>query len=383
MDRRRVAVSVAFLAFGAAVGSWIPRLPAIKERLALTDGDVGVALLLYATGAVIGATAARFLLHRGSRFQVRLGTVALCAALVTVGLANSRPAVYAAVISIGLCVGFIDVLENAQAAELERLAERPLINGFHGFWSLGAILGSTAAGAAAYAGIGILPQLVAVAAVIGVGTASPLRALPDTRSAALRAGPGGAGRMWLTSAIVAVAAVAFCSILAEGGSADWSAIYLRELSHASPGVAAGGFAGFSLAAALVRFRADGLTSRLGATALARLGSLTAVLGLGLALAVPALPGAVLGFVLAGVGTAVLVPLAFTAAANLGRSGTALSIVIAAGYAGSIAGPALIGATADRAGLRVAMAIPLVAAAVIAVLAANLDSSKRGLSPAPS
>ena len=75
----------------------------------------------------------------------------------------------------------------------------------------------------------------------------------------------------------------------------------------------------------------------------------------------------------GAGVAVMVPLAFSAGANLGRSGTALSVVTAAAYAGSIAGPALIGNTADRMGLRVALGIPLVAAVIVALMAGSLKT----------
>ena len=40
--------------------------------------------------------------------------------------------------------------------------------------------------------------------------------------------------------------------------------------------------------------------------------------LALAIGVPAVPGAIIGFALVGIGTAVLVPLAFSAGANLGQ-----------------------------------------------------------------
>ena len=83
------------------------------------------------------------------------------------------------------------------------------------------------------------------------------------------------------------------------------------------------------------------------------------------------PGAITGFALVGMGTAVLVPLAFSAGANLGASGTALTLVLAGGYAGSIAGPALIGSAADRVGLRVALGIPLAATLLIIALAGTL------------
>jgi sugar phosphate permease len=263
------------------------------------------------------------------------------------------------------------MLENAQAAELERMAGRPLINGFHGFWSLGAIFGSVFAGAAAYAGVSPLIQF-SIAAIVAVVASAPfLSTLPDTRSGAPRLAPMGAGRLWLTGSVVAVAAVAFCSFIVEGGTADWSSLYLREFSHANPGIAAGGFAVFALAATVTRFRADLLTAHTSPATVARLGGLLAALGLALAIAVPALPGAIVGFALVGIGTAVMVPLAFSAGANLGKSGTALTLVLSGGYAGSIAGPAMIGNTADHFGLRVGLGIPLAAALVIIALAGNL------------
>src|SRR5258708_28204575 len=85
IGRQRSAVSVAFLAFGIVGGSVVPRLPALRDHLHMTDAQVGYALLFFAVGAVAGATAARFVLARGARSFVRAGTPALCVALVTAG----------------------------------------------------------------------------------------------------------------------------------------------------------------------------------------------------------------------------------------------------------------------------------------------------------
>jgi MFS family permease len=370
MGRQRLAISIAFLAFGAACGSWVPRLPAIKDQLKLTDGQVGLALLAFAAGAVAGAALSRTILARGARRFVRIGTFAVCGALIGPGLATGLTTLITSLVVLGICVGFLDVLENAQAAELERNTGRPLINGFHGFWSLGAMAGSVTAGAAAYASLAPLPQFIAAAVLIAAGSAAFLRDLPDTRSGAIHATALAAGRLRLTGSVVAVAAIAGCGILVEGAS-DWSALYLRELSHASEAVAAAGFACFWAASTLARFRADLLTARTSASAVARLGALVAACGIALAVAFPALPGPLIGFALAGVGTAVLVPLAFSAAANLGESGTALTLVTSTGYVGSIVGPALIGAVADHAGLRFGICIPLLAAIVVIMLAGAL------------
>jgi MFS family permease len=114
-----------------------------------------------------------------------------------------------------------------------------------------------------------------------------------------------------------------------------------------------------------------------------LGGLIAALGLALAIALPALPGAIAGFALVGIGTAVLVPLTFSAGANLGASGTALTLVMASGYAGAIAGPAMIGGAADQVGLRIALGIPLAAAIVVVALARNLQARPKRANPQPS
>ena len=372
MIRERRAVSIAFLAFGAVMGSWVPRLPALKDHLHISDAQVGYALLAVSLGAVIGAGVARVVLGRGARAWVRGGTIAICAALVLPALAGSFTQLLVSLLLLGACAGFIDLLENAQAADLERIAGRPLLNGFHGYWSLGVFTGAILAGAAAFAGVPPLLHFALAALVAAFASAFFLRDLPDTSAGAPQRAPRGVGRYWLTGFVVAVAAISFSSVLVEGGTADWSPLYLRELSHADPGVAASGFAAFALAATLVRFRADLLTARTSPAVVARLGGIIAAIGLVLAIAVPALPGAITGFALVGIGTAVLVPLAFSAGANLGASGTALTLVLAAGYSGSIAGPAMIGNVADRFGLRIAMGIPLAAAIVIIALAGSLS-----------
>ena len=72
--------------------------------------------------------------------------------------------------------------------------------------------------------------------------------------------------------------------------------------------------------------ADRLTAWTGAAVVAALGVLVSAAGIGLAMAMPEPIPAIVGFSLVGAGTAVLVPLAFSAAANLGRTGTALVVV---------------------------------------------------------
>jgi MFS family permease len=366
IDRRRLAVSVAFLAFGIGVGTVIPRMPALKDHLRLTDGQVGLALLGLSLGGITGALLSRLVIRRDARLYARLSVLALCATVVGPGLAANLGELMASFYLLGFCAGLLDVLTNAQGAQLERTEGKPLINGFHGFWSLGAVIGSALAGAAAYFGVEPLTQFIAVGLVVAVASFSFLRFLPVYAEAEPMA-TGGV----LTASVIAVCVMCFTGVIAEGGTGDWSPLFLRELSHAPAGLAAAGFTCFALAATLVRFRADLLTARTSRLTVARIGAGIAVAGLALLIALPATPTALAGFALVGMGTAVTLPLAFAAGANLSPSGTPLALVMASTYAGTIVGPPAIGAAADHVGLRAAMAIPLVAAVVVLLLAGSL------------
>jgi MFS transporter len=371
----RAPVSFSFFAFGVTVGGLIPRIPALKDHLRLTDGQVGIALLAISLGGMIGSLLSRLLIRRHAATGVRAGILVLCIAGVGPALAGSLGALVAALFAIGFLWGFVDVLENGFGARLEHTYGRPLINGLHGFWSLGAFVGSLIAGGAAVVGLSPFIQFTATGLVIAMASLWVLRGLGGL--SAVSEGSPVFGAVALTATLAALAGMSFAGVIAEGGTSDWSALFLRELSHASPGVAGAGFSGFSIAAMLVRFRADLLTGRTGAKTVVRLGAILAAAGLLLAIALPALPVAIIGFAIVGAGTAVLLPLTFAAGANLSRSGGALAVVMASTYAGTIAGPPLIGAAADHIGLRFAMLIPLVAALAVLVLGGTVGFPARG------
>src|SRR5207244_138867 len=371
MGRPRLAVSAAFFCFGTIAGSLVPRMPAFKESLGLTDGQVGLAFLAYAVGAVAGAALARPVMAWGARRLVRGGTLVILALLIGPAVAPVFGLFALSFFLRGILGGFLDVLENSQAAEIERKAGRPMINGFHGFWSLGFIAGAVGSAVAASLGIGPLPHYVFVAVVVGAVSVPLLPGLPDTRGGATTMLPSGTTRWRIGTAVVGVSAIAFLGIMVESGGGDWGPIYLRDVGQTGLGLAATVGVAFALAMTAVRFTADRFTARTSPAVVAPTGALVSATGVGVAIVFPAPLTAIAGFMLVGAGCAVMVPLAFSAGANLARSGTALSIVTGAGYAGSIVGPFLIGSTSDRVGLRAALAIPLAAALAVLVSAVSL------------
>jgi len=368
----------------AAFGSWATRIPAIKHHVGIGNGELGLAFSGLAIGLVLGTRLAGGAVDRyGSRPAIRVATLALCAVLVGPAFADSLVTLAAALVVLGAVGGFLDVAMNAHTVVVERGYGRPIMSSVHALWSVGLLIGSlTGAGAAA---LGLDPRLhfgiVAVALVapslLAVGGLLAARA--DAVPAEAKLTPGYARPSLLLASVVLLGVVAFSSFVGEGAAADWSAVYLRDSLHTSPGVAATAFAAFSFTMAASRFIGDRLQARFGPVPLVRAGSLVAAFGLGLGLMVHEPAAGIVGFALLGLGFGPVVPIAFSAAGNtgLGPTGVILGRVVTMGYIGSIVGPIVIGGVAHVVGLHAALFLLVVLAFVITFAATSLSTAAGG------
>ena len=147
MSSPRAAVAAAFLIHSTVSGTWAPRLPASKESLGLSDGELGTALVGLAIGLVVGTRVAGAPIDRfGSRPFMRAGFPLLAGTLLLPGLADNGLQLFLALLVLGVASGALDVAMNAQGIEVERSLRRPILSGLHGLWSIG--LGLGAGGAA-------------------------------------------------------------------------------------------------------------------------------------------------------------------------------------------------------------------------------------------
>ncbi|HYP48874.1 MAG TPA: MFS transporter [Thermoleophilaceae bacterium] len=363
-------MSAAFLIHATVSGTWAPRLPAIKDSLELSDGELGTALVGMALGLLAGTRVAGAPVDRfGSRPVLRAGFPVLCATLVLPALAEGAVTLFLALFALGLLSGLLDVAINTQGIEVERNMQRPLLSNLHGLWSVGLGLGAGVAALAAGAGADPLEHFSVVAALLAVTAAVFMRGLLAA-PARSRDNAEEAGAAAWTSALVLLGVIAFCSFVGEGAASDWSAVYMAQELSTGPGLAAVGFAAFATSMAIGRFAADPLRARLGPVPLVRGGALLAAAGLLLGLAVHQQAAAIAGFALLGLGLAPIVPIAFSAAGDLDprATGRLVGRVATLGYVGSVAGPILIGWLAEYTSLRAALVLVVVLALIVSVCA---------------
>ena len=154
-----------------------------------------------------------------------------------------------------------------------------------------------------------------------------------------------------------IGAIGFCAVFAEGGSADWCAVYLRDITHASPAIAALAYTAFTCTMAATRLLGDIAVRRLGAVAAIRAGGVVATTG-GLLVVLSHAPAlAITGFGLIGVGIAVVVPLCFAAAGRRGPvPSQAIAGVATVTYTSGLIAPAAIGGIAGASSLTVSFTL---------------------------
>jgi MFS family permease len=370
----RISVSLIFFANGFVVASWLPHIPAVKERLALGDFLLGTAFFSMAVGSVLvlpfaGWSAGRF----GSNATTRAAALTLCVLLPAALWAPNLATLVLALLAFGAANGMLDVSMNAQAVLVEDRYRRPILSSLHGLYSTGGLAGASLAALAASIGISASAQALGLAIVLGPLLVAISRFL--LRQEARRADPSPVLAR-PSRALMGLGALAFLALMAEGAVGDWAAVFLREYGSTGMDGAAIGFAGFSLAMAAGRFGGDWVRGRWGAPILLRAGGLIAVVGMAIALTAPGLVLSVLGFTLFGLGLANMIPILFGAA---GRArgmapGLGIAAVATTGYAGLLAGPPLIGITAEFAGLRFALMTIICGVLAIAVFAEIVRSS---------
>ncbi|HEX6685083.1 MAG TPA: MFS transporter [Candidatus Limnocylindrales bacterium] len=374
LAKARVATSVAFLLFGTALGAWTARIPAIKRNLDLTDGQLSIALLAFAAGAITGMqVAGRLADRRGS------ASVLVPAAIVEgLGLVSTAYAPSLLILSLSLFIfggthGALNIAMNTNGVEVQRAWGRPILTSFHAIYSVGGFLGAAIGGVFAHFGFGPRATFISVGALVAVlalwSWAWLLRQPPVAPEvpAATAAGPQ------RTKSVFFLGVLAFCCLVGEGAAADWSTVYVRDNLGSSAGFAAAAYAAFSLAMVAGRLTGDALAARFGAVALVRASALLAASGLAIALAVPDPIAGVVGFGFLGAGLACIAPQVFSAAGNRdpARAGQALARVAGMGYAGFLVGPVVIGGVAQLSSLRWALIVPVVLTVFVAVTAAAL------------
>jgi len=348
-NRESRAVGMVFMALAVIFGAWVTRLPEIKERLNLDEGQLGLALFFMPLGATILLPFYSKIIQKlGERKSTIIGILSFLVAIVLPIAARTYIELMIGLFIVGLSMGLTDVAMNAVAAEVENQKKRVIMSTCHGFFSIGGMIG--AATASIFIGLGASPLIhiglwSVVLALMVISVAKNLLNSDQEHAEAhvFRFPP---------KSILGLALIGFCIMLSEGAITDWSTIYLKDNLGAPAALSGLGFAGFAGLMSLGRFLGDNLIQKYGNKQLVFLGCILSILGL-VMLQVNNYGFAIAGLSVAGLGFSVIVPILFSSAAKQPgvKASVGIASVASSGYIGLLMGPVIIGFVADSWGLK--------------------------------
>lgn len=353
----RIAVGAMFFMAGLSFASWASRIPAIQQKLHLTEAALGAVLLAIPTGLMCSLPFTGWVITRiGSRKLLVIAIICYAILLIGLGAAQTVYELLGCLFLYGFAGNAANIAVNTQAVATEKLYGKPIMASFHGVWSMA---GFTGAGIGIFMiGKHIIPvyHFIGIMALIIIGVIFTSRDLNDDHVKAEK------GEIVVLSIrerlrsmvpLLKLGIIAFCSMICEGTMFDWSGVYFKKVVLAENGWIGAGYFAFMLTMAMGRFTADWFAGKFGLKLTLQIsGSLTAT-GLLTAVAFPYLWPAIIGFMLVGAGVSSVVPMIYSSAGKttIMSPGVALTAVSTIGFSGFLIGPPLIGFIAGIATLR--------------------------------
>lgn len=356
---RRVFAAFAIYAF--SMGNIFPRIGDVQLQMGVNEGALGLALIGAPAGTFLSLAFATPVLERIGFRRALLAVIPLIALGFALAVHATGPGMlFVALLPVGFFIGCVEIMINLEADRVEHLIGRRIMNRSHAFWSIGffsaGFFGSMMAGwglsAQAHLALVVPISVAGVVLLLGHFTAAPPRPGLSSGAAPRVATP--------TVAIMVLVSVTIGAMLLEGGSMDWSAIYMRDVFAAGPFLTGLGVAVFAASQATARFFADSFVERHSPALVARAFLVLLLIGCLSVFLSDLVWLSLVGFALMGAGTSVLFPLAMSAAAQRQDRSAAINIAALAQFSFMVflLGPPLLGFVAEHLGIRSAFGIGL-------------------------
>lgn len=362
LNRMRMAVSLFYFSMGLTFATWASRIPDIKEALQLSEADLGTVLFSIPCGQLLMMPfSAKMVVRYGSSKTVVVGIVLYIAAMVTLGFGSERWHLMLSLFCFGIASNFTNISVNTQGLLTEGIFRRPIMSSFHGAWSLagftGALIGLL------MMNIGFPPRIhfVIVAVFLYLIIAINYRYLVKTRPAKPKAVEEERKRSLLPKlnpALVWLGVIGFCSMVSEGIMFDWSGVYFKEVVKAPESLVIVGYTSFMIMMASGRFIGDKVTARFGRKRVLQVSGVLISGGMYLAVFLPYIIPAAIGFMLVGLGVSTVVPGVYSTAGKTPgiEPSKALTAVSSVSFLGFLIGPPVIGYIAHAVGLKMSFAL---------------------------
>lgn len=376
-NRIRIAVSLFYFCQGLAFASWASRIPIIKERLDLTEGQLGTILLMLPVGQLVTmALSGKLVTTYGSAKVLRIVAIIYALVLCLVGFARNAWELGAVLFLFGVIGNMCNIAVNTQGVAAEKIFKKSIMSSFHGAWSIAGFTGALIGLLTMNIAVDTIPHFMIIFILIVINTTINYRYLVpgkavQTKKTSFFSKP--------ESSLVQLGIIGFFSMATEGAMFDWSGVYFKEIVHAPEQFIIVGYASFMVMMALGRFIGDAVISRLGRKRTLQFSGILMFSGMMISVLFPDFYICTLAFMMVGIGVACNVPTVYSVAGQNKNvpSGVALAMVSSISFLGFLMGPPLIGYIAELTSLRYSYGVFSFFGIMMFVMASKLKVFREG------
>ena len=375
------AVFVSFFLYAFSLGTLFPRLGDLQNQMDIDKATLGFALIGLPLGVQITLLFADRIVRRFNfRLILMLGipllSISQCFAALSQG-----PFMFAGILILGgVSIAVIEVAVNLEADRVEAHSGHRIMNRSHAYWSFG-FFGAGIAGAG-FSQLGISPFVhFALVTVFGSTLTILLfvkynAAKPRRQSVVVK----NKSFVWPSKGIFLLVFFSLSAMLVEGASIDWSVIFMRDIFNTVPIVSGLALALAAIAQGFIRYFADQFVDKYGPERVSLYSLIAMVLGVGCVVFSFDPMIALLGFLLMGGGSAVIFPLAMSAAAQRTDKTPEENVASLAQFVFVIflLAPPILGFVGEHAGLRwsFALCFPLLIISFFTIHSLNVQKDDK-------
>ena len=378
------AVFVSFFLYAFSLGTLFPRLGDLQNQMDIDKATLGFALIGLPLGVQITLLFADRIVRRFNfRLILMLGipllSISQCFAALSQG-----PFMFAGILILGgVSIAVIEVAVNLEADRVEAQSGQRIMNRSHAYWSFG-FFGAGIAGAG-FSQLGISPfvhfalvtvfgSILTILLFVKYNAAKPRRQSVLVKNKSF---------VWPSKGIFLLVFFSLSAMLVEGASIDWSVIFMRDIFNTVPIVSGLALALAAIAQGFIRYFADQFVDKYGPERVSLYSLIAMVLGVGCVVFSFNPMIALSGFLLMGGGSAVIFPLAMSAAAQRTDKTPEENVASLAQFVFVIflLAPPILGFVGEHAGLRwsFALCFPLLIISFFTIHSLNVqkDDKKNG------
>ena len=349
-----------FFIYSFCLGVFFPRIGDLQNQMGIGETTLGLTLLGPAIGVQISLLFAdKIFSLLGFRLVMCLGVPILGLALVCSSLTFKPFIFFISLMLGGFAIGILEVAVNLEADRIEYKISKKIMNRSHSFWSLGFFCSGLTG--ALFSQMKVSP-FVNFSLSLFLGTFLTILFCSKYIPADERPNSSVNNSLFVkpTKAVLALVVLTLSPMLLESASIDWSVIYMRDIFFTPPFINGLAIVMVALTQFSVRYYADQYVEIYGSEKVSKISVVAMLIGV-ISVCFSNSPYlSLVGFAFIGGGSAVIFPLAMSAAAQKTDRQAAINVASLAqiSFLVFLLAPPILGFIAENFGIRISFGIGL-------------------------